>query len=226
MMTLTRTLVVAAAFTLAALCLAACQSSARDNPARTAVNPLSLYPLRADPAKDSIALAIHPTGITAAQAEALAALAARRRDVVGGPITLSIPRSAEAGRTLQTARALLMDQGVDPSEILLGAYDAPEAGAPLLASFAYRKAIVASCGKHWDELTHTSDNRVQSNFGCAEVSNMAAQIANPNDIAAPQAEQTPDLQRRLTVLGQYQQGKPTAAEERDQKAGIIARLAP
>ena len=225
-MTLTRTLVVAAAFTLAALCLAACQSSPADNPARTAVNPLSLYKLRADPAKDAIALAIHPAGITAAQAEALAGLAARRRDVVGGPVTLSVPHSADAGRSLETARAFLMAQGVDPSEILLGAYEAPEAGAPMLASFPYRKAEVAQCGKHWDELTHTNDNRVQSNFGCAEVANMAAQIANPNDIVAPQAEQAPDTQRRLTVLGQYQQGKPTAAEEREQKAGIIARLAP
>jgi pilus assembly protein CpaD len=228
-MTLTRTLLVAAAFSIAALCLAACISSAPDNPAREAVNPGSLYALRADPATDRIALAVHPQGLSPAQVEALRALADRRRDVVGGPLTLSAPRTAEpalASRMQIAARAVLMAQGVADADIAVTAYDAADPAAPLLASYAYQKAEIAQCGRKWDELTHTQDNRVQPNFGCAETANMAAQIANPNDIAHPQAEQAPNLQRRLTVLGKYEAGKVTAADEPDAKAGIISRVAP
>lgn len=228
-MTLTRTLVVAAAFSLAALCLAACISSAPDNPAREAVNPGSLYALKADPATDQIALALHPDGVSPAQAAALHALADRRRDGVGGPLLLSAPRSADpalVSRMEMGARALLIANGVAETEIAVTVYDAPDAAAPLLVSYAYLKPEIAQCGRKWDELTHTQDNRVQPNFGCAETANMAAMIANPNDIAHPQAEQEPNLQRRLTVLGKYEAGKVTAADEPDAKAGIVSRVAP
>jgi pilus assembly protein CpaD len=228
-MTVTRTLLVAAAFSLAALCLAACVASPRDNPARGALNPGALYPLRADPASDQIALALHAEGLSPAQVQALRALADRRRDTVGGPLLLNAPRSADAAlvaRMQIAARAVLMAQGVADGDIAVAAYDAPGPAAPLLVSYAYLKADIPRCGKKWDELTHTEDNRVQSNFGCAETANMAAQIANPNDIVHPQAEQAPDLQRRLTVLGKYQAGKVTAADEPDAKSGIVSRVAP
>ena len=228
-MTITRTLLVAAAFSLSALCLAACVASAPDNPARGAINAGSLYALNADPATDQIALALHAQGLSPAQAYALRALADRRRDSVGGPVLLSVPRTADpalASHMQIAARAVLMAEGVADGEIAVAAYDAADPAAPLLVSYAYRKADIPKCGRNWDELTHTEDNRVQSNFGCAEIANMAAQIANPNDIAHPQAEQAPDLQRRLTVLGKYEAGKVTAADEPDSKACIVSRVAP
>ena len=228
-MTITRTLLVAAAFSLAALCLAACVASAPDNPAREAINPGSLYALKADPATDQIALALHAEGLSQAQALALRALAERRRDTVGGTLLLSAPRTADpalVSRMQIAVRAVLMAQGVADAEIGVTAYDAADPAAPLLVSYAYQKADIPRCGKKWDELTHTEDNRVQPNFGCAETANMAAMIANPNDIAHPQAEQAPDLQRRLTVLGKYEAGKVTAADEPDAKAGIVSRVTP
>ena len=227
-MTITRTLLVAAAFSLAALCLAACIASAPDNPAREAVNPGSLYPLRAPPALDQIALAQHEEGLSGAQAAALRVLADRRRDVVGGPILISTPSGADpalAARFVAAARAILISQGVREDEIAAAGYEG-DPKAPMLVSYPFHKPEIARCGRKWDELTHTEDNRVQPNFGCAETANMAAQIANPNDIDHPQGEQAPDLERRLTVLGKYEAGKVTAADEPDAKAGIVSRVAP
>jgi pilus assembly protein CpaD len=227
-MTLTRSLLVAAAFSIAALCLAACVASAPDNPAREAVNPAALYPLRALPALDQIALAQHEDGLSGPLAAALRGLADRRRDVVGGPILISAPYGADPALTARfaaAARAVLVSQGVALEDIGSAAYEG-DPKAPMLVSFPFHKAEIAQCGRKWDELTHTEDNRVQPNFGCAETANMAAQIANPNDIAHPRAEQAPDLDRRLTVLGKYQAGKVTAADEPENKAGIIARVAP
>lgn len=225
-MTVSRTLLVAAAFCLAALCLAACASDPK-SPARTARNPDALYPLRADPTTDQIALAIHADGLSLAQVEALKALAARRIKLGGGTVTLSAPGgSADAGRIAAAARAVLVLDGVSDAEIQARAYDAADPKAPLLISFAYDKAEIAECGRHWDQLTHVEDNRVQSEFGCSVTANMAAQIANPSDLRHPRDEDPADAERRSTVMQRYATGKVTAADEPDMKGGVVSRVAP
>ena len=224
----TKGLLVAAAFSLAALCLAACASD-RKSPARTAVTPTQLYPLRAAPATDQIAIALHPEGLSPAQTAALRALADRRREALGGPVLLRTPGTADAAiaaQTLAAARQVLVSAGVADAEITVDTYAANDAKAPLLAAFSYVKAEVPVCGKRWDDLTHTEDNRVQSNFGCAEMANMAAQIADPADIAGPQREQAANLDRRLTVLGKYAAGKVTSADVDAAQSSAVSRAVP
>ena len=89
----TKSLLVASAFALAALCLAACASDPK-SPAVTARNPGALYPLKAEAATDKIALALHADGLSPAQTEALKALAERRTKAGGGAVTVSLPHGA------------------------------------------------------------------------------------------------------------------------------------
>lgn len=228
-MTLTRTLLVAAAFTLAALCLAACANDPKSPGvvrAREAVNPLELYALKADDATDQIALAVHEGGLSPAQTSALKALAARRAEKDGGTVVISLPKgaadAAAAGRTADLIQGLLAVEGA-PAQRL--GYDSADPKAPVLVSYAYQKADVPRCGKDWGDLAKTGDNRVYGNFGCAVTANMAAQIANPADIAGPRKEDEPDVQRRLTVIDKYRAGKVTAADEPQGKgAGAIAHI--
>jgi pilus assembly protein CpaD len=227
-MTLTRTLLVAAAFTLAALCLAACASPATGPVAIGPLNPGAQYALRADPAVDQIALAVHEGGLSPAQVQAVRALAERRRENGGGPVELKLPGKTDlalAGRVTAAVRVVLGAEGVPQAEVRAGVYDAPEASSPLLVSYAYAKAKVPTCGRNWDDLTDTGENSVYANFGCATTANMAAQIANPSDILHPHAEDPSDAERRLTVLGKYKAGKTTAADEPDAKySGQIAHV--
>src|SRR5271170_1914353 len=88
-----KSLLVIAAFSLAALCLAACASSP-GNPARIAANPAELYPLRAEIKPDQVALALHATGFSPAQVAALTAMAERWREGGGETITVQAPRAA------------------------------------------------------------------------------------------------------------------------------------
>jgi pilus assembly protein CpaD len=81
--------------------------------------------------------------------------------------------------------------------------------------------VVPHCGR-WDDLTSTGDNGSYANFGCAVTANMAAQIAHPSDIVRPRAEDAPDSGRRMTILEKYREGKVTAADEPEQKAGGAA----
>jgi pilus assembly protein CpaD len=222
-MTLTRTLLVAAAFSLAALCLAACANDPKaPGPMRAAnaVNPLELFPLKADAETDRIALALHEAGLSPAQSEAVKQLAARRLNASGGVVTLSLPHgaadAAQAARTADMVQALLAVEGAPAQRT---SYETSDPKAPLLISFEYAKAEVAQCGKDWDDLSKSGDNRVHGNFGCAVTANMAAQIANPNDLVRLRSEDAPDVERRMTVLDKYRAGKVTAAEEPQAKGG-------
>lgn len=227
-MTLTRALLVAAAFSLAALCLAACANDPKaPGPSRaaSAVNPLELYPLKADAATDKIALALHGGGLSPAQSEAIKALAGRRAQAAGGVITISLPHgaadAAAAARTAEVVQGLLNVEGAPTRR---STYESDDAKAPLLVSFDYDKPVIAKCGKDWDDLAKTGDNLVYGNFGCAVTANMAAQVANPADLVHPRAEDAPDAGRRLTVLDKYRAGKVTAADEPQAKTGALAHV--
>jgi len=215
-MTSPRTLPALAVLVLAAAGLTACASTsdkAPKNPALAVKTPADLFPLKVEEAKDQIALAIHPEGLSPAQADALRALAGRRAEARGGVVTVSLPDGGA-----DPAAATRMDGAVETALNQLGvpvtraAYKSDDAKAPVLVSYAYDAADVPECGKHWQDLTKTKDNTVQANFGCAVNANIASMIANPADIRAPRAEGPPDVERRMTVLGKYEAGAVTGAE--------------
>jgi pilus assembly protein CpaD len=229
----TKTLLVAAAFCLAALCLAACATtpeSSVKSPALTAKTPGELYPLQAALKPDELALAVHPEGLSSAQVQALTALAARWREEGEDAIAVKAPHGgadpALSARTQSAARALLLSLGVPTAAIQLELYETADPRAPLLASFSRYQAKVPVCGRDWENLSATKDNAVQSNFGCAVSANMAAQIAHPADIVRPRGEDAPDAERRMTVMGRYAAGKTTAADDDPGKSGSVSRAVP
>ena len=209
-MTSPRIPLTAAALSLAALSLAACAAS---GPSVVALTPGSQYGLKVESGADRIALAPHADGLSDAQQQALKALAARRADVGGGVITLSLPHgpadAAAAGRTADAAQTVLAVAG---AQVQRSTYESDDPKAPLLVSFGYDKAVVPRCGR-WDDLTATGNNDSYGNFGCAVNANMALQIAHPSDIEHPRTEEAADSERRLTVIEKYREGKVTAADE-------------
>lgn len=205
-------------------CVAASDGKSPVNPALQALTPGALFPLKLDEAKEQIALAIHADGLSPAQGAALKELAARRSDVHGGVVVVSLPDSGA-----DPAAATRMDGAIETALTRMGvpvtraAYKSDDPKAPVLVSFAYDKVDIPACGKHWQDLTKTKDNTVQSNFGCAVNANIASMIANPADIRAPRAEAPADADRRMTVLGKYEAGKVTAADMPQQQP-VIAHI--
>jgi pilus assembly protein CpaD len=203
--------------------LTAC-ASAPDNPARMARSSSALYPLHAEMGADQVALTVHATGLSAAQAAAVTDLATRWRDGRAGPIVLDFPAKTEsqvAARVRDAAVQLLAAQGVPVSEVRFKTYETADAAAPLLVSFNRLQAVVAACGLHWDGLTYTSDNHVQPNFGCAVSANVASQIANAGDIVQPRGEDMPSAARRTSMLNNYDTGKPVTQD--DGSKGTISK---
>jgi pilus assembly protein CpaD len=143
--------------------------------------------------------------------------AAEARPTEVAPITVLLPQGS--GHDLAVRAALpaieqALSQGGARGYINVGTYPAPAPGsaAPVRLSVAVIGAKVASqCGQWPRDLASGStvdgwDNQTYWNFGCAYQSNIAAQVADGRDLAAPQAEQPADVQMRMRAIGNVRSG--------------------
>ncbi len=213
---------------LAALALSACASAPTPMAGPPAPTPLDTWSARvqivAQP--EEILLAPHATGLSGTQARALAEFHARWTLAEGGMITVAAPtgtQGAGAYRVSADARAFLVAQGARPEMVRLVGYDAgAAAGAPVIIGFQRYAAITPRCGE-WTAATSTASNQPYGNLGCAITANIAAQVANPGDLAAARPMDPADTGRRMTVLGKYRAGETTSTGRDEQASGWISR---
>lgn len=225
-MTPSRALIKTLAVLVAFASLSACASKV---PGRIdkAETPTEHFPLTAKEQPHEIALAIHANGVSTTQAAALSGFVEDWRMAGGGIITIQAPVAgadpALAGRMGDFVTDALIAIGVDQSAIQLLGYDAQgSAVAPIRVSYQALEAVVAPCGLKWGNLSSSATNQVQQNFGCAVTANMAAQIANPADILAPQGLTPVDAGRRQTVIDKYRKGELTASAKDEQAQGVVS----
>ncbi|WP_368904698.1 CpaD family pilus assembly lipoprotein [Taklimakanibacter lacteus] len=77
------------------------------------------------------------------------------------------------------------------------------------------------CGTWPEDLTETADNEPYANFGCSQQNNIAAMVANPEDLVRPRATAPADAMRRVKVFDNYRSGEAVAsAEEKNQDVKI------
>jgi len=221
--------------TLIVLCLAAlataCASvdtpdskklAKHDDPPLT---PTEQFSITVSSAPDQILLAPHASGVSDAQADALAALVNRWRDSGADTITIMAPAGGEGQAYHATAaiEATLEELGVSPDRIKLGGYNAGQrVGAPIAVGFKSYKAEGPQCGRDWRDFTSSRNNDVNSNFGCATTANIAAMIANPADLLAPRQMDPADASRRENVVGKYRQGQITSSAKDPQANGAVS----
>jgi len=177
------------------------------------LTPLSRYSLQVEPGLDRVALAVHETGLSANQHAALAALAARFQASDAQVVRVEAPSGDDpvAAQTAWSVRDALTGLGVPSGRVLVMAYNAPDPRAPVLAGFETVRAAIPDCAASVGALSGGFSNQTPTGFGCAVTANMAAQIANPNDIGAPRAMTPADSDRRTQVYDNYRLGDLTAA---------------
>ncbi|WP_297799151.1 CpaD family pilus assembly protein [uncultured Brevundimonas sp.] len=196
-----------------ALGLAACGGLDAGLDRGPAINPLSRYVLQVEPDFDRIALRARSDGLSEPQRRAVSQLATRYRASAQTGLVIQVPGAGD-NVTNATARNIvnaLAGYGIGSSQISMGSYEAPGADAPVLVGFETIRAQVPQCGTAWGSATRTAQNTGSANFGCAVTANLAAQIANPNDIVSPQQMTPASAQRRAVVYDAYRQGTPTSA---------------
>jgi len=206
---------------------AACASAPKpvgDSP-RAGRLPTEQYSATVTSHPDQILLAPHAEGLSPPQLSALSELVGRWRDTGNGPIEIQAPShgGGEAYRAATIIQAELMALGVGEERIVVAGYDGDDKpGEPIVVGFDHYVAKGPDCGRNWDNFTSTITNGPDSNFGCAVTANVAAQIANPADLAGAQPQSPGDSARREVVLGKYRQGQPTSSAKDDQADGTVS----
>jgi pilus assembly protein CpaD len=182
--------------------------------------PTEQYPLTVDERPAELLLAAHDTGLSAAQADALADFGRRWQANSTTEVVIEAASQGGAGayNTSHAAADFLSRQGV-PVRII--GYNADPA-APVRLSFLAAEAAVYDCNRSWDRLTATHDNTVPANFGCAIAANRAAMVADAADIVRPRAETPADAARRQTTLSRYRSGQVSTSAKDDQGSVTIS----
>lgn len=208
-----------------ALLLAGCGHADPNAVARSVMpTPLDAWSgaIQVTPQPDEIRLAAHPTGLSGNQARALAEFHSRWMQAEGGLITVAAPNQG-GYRVGSDVRAWLLGQGAPAEKVLLIGYDAADsADAPVVVGFKRYTVATPNCGS-WENLVRTFDNGAMGNLGCAVASNMAAQLANPEDLIAPRTMDPADPGRRSVVFDKYRRGEVTSSARDTQASGAVSR---
>jgi pilus assembly protein CpaD len=140
-----------------------------------------------------------------------------------GVFVIEIPTGTPNARAAKYAsrevQSLLRASGVSARGITTRTYasPAPDSLGALRVSYSRIVAEAGPCGE-WPEdlgampypsLTPNPagwDNRPYWNLGCATQANLAAAVANPEDLVQPRAETPPLAARRQKVIDQYRKG--------------------
>jgi pilus assembly protein CpaD len=219
-----------AATGLALALLTACASTGEQ--AQTAAAPRTdteqwTNRVKVDSHPDELLLAPHAEGLSPAQDQALDGFLRRWLEAEAREILISAPvggpNSDVPGRMAFAARTRLVGMGAPATAVRIVGYDAGGApNAPRKVGFLRYRASIPQCGG-WDNITATKDNKPYENYGCAVAANMAAQIANPEDLLSPRDSTPADAGRRDTVMGKYRRGETTASAKEEQATGVVSK---
>ena len=172
-------------------------------------------------------------GLTPVQrAEVHAFAGAWRREASGGVIIdvpAGTPNARAAADATQEIRAILTGAGVPAKAIETRGYRPRDPGLLATVKLNYPKmsAQAGPCGLWPDDLGPTLDARYNHNdpywnLGCANQRNLAAMVANPEDLVQPRAETEIYAARRSTTLEKYRRGESTATTYPDLSKGTIS----
>jgi pilus assembly protein CpaD len=163
-------------------------------------------------------------GLTATQRAQVASLGSDWRHEGTGYVMIETPAGAinsrAAKETVREIRSLLNFAGVPPQATLMRNYHQAyheDLGA-IRVTYTKIQAVAGPCGQWPDNLGPglvgnerypllESENVPYWNFGCATQHNLAAAVANPEDLVQPRPETPPYASRRQTVVDKYRQGQ-------------------
>jgi pilus assembly protein CpaD len=116
-------------------------------------------------------------------------------------------------RAYEDVRSVLRQAGIRPSEVTLEPYFAGgDPYAPLRVSFLRFVAEGPDCPDWSENLARDPQNMPWPNKGCATQRNLAAMVANPEDLLYPRPETPRPSERRDVVWGKYVTGETTGSK--------------
>lgn len=205
--------------------LAACASTPPDQgPSKTAATSTQQWMdrIKVTSAPDEIVLAPHAEGLSANQSAALEALMGRWLGAEARELVVTAPNSAGAMAT--QIRDRLVTLGAPGARVrVVGFNPTGPDDDTIRVGFLRYEAEPLKCGERWENLTATRNNKPYDNFGCALAANIAAQVANPEDLVRPRDMTPADAGRRGQVFDKYRKGEVTSSARDEQASGSVSK---
>lgn len=149
--------------------------------------------------------------LSADQEETVVRFAQQARRTEASQVVVSQPANAtHAGPVAARVAQLLASEGIPPRDIVTATYQGGRT-APVVVSFARHFASSPECGDWSQSITETGYNEPYANFGCAQQHNIAALVADPQDLNIPRTSTPPDAMRRSNVISDYRDGSDTTS---------------
>jgi pilus assembly protein CpaD len=176
------------------------------------------------------------SGLTPDQRALAGGFASQWRRNASGPMTIDLPAGVAneiaSGRTVRELQSVLVSSGVPPRAIQIRSYQPNEPsniGAIRLTFPAITAQVANRCHVGRDDLGVTPtfespQNYPASNFGCATQHNLAASVANPEDLVQPRNEQPGYAARRRTVIDKYRQGQDPSTTYNSSTNGAVSQV--
>ena len=213
-------LVLRACVAVAAFSVAACATPAFNGPEQ-AFDLDVRYPISVQPRMMSLSLLYNGQG--ALDQNNAGQLARFAEDYVAhgsGSIGVSGPTNAAANLVVDG----LVEIGVARTQIMVGQNTTGAANNDIRVTYIRYVAEAPPCGDWSANLAVTSSNTRPPNFGCSTQHNIAAMVADPRDLVAPDTSGQADAQRRLTVLQKYRAGETTPAARTTEQSGAVSQV--
>jgi pilus assembly protein CpaD len=178
------------------------------------------HPIVVTEAEQSVDIPVASTDrrLNTAQRDMIRGFAQNYGSRATGPVYLltpeGSPNSAAARQLRGQVRAELSARGISSSKIVNSSYAANTFGdaAPIRLTFVGTTAMTSQCGQWPKDMINDFNNQNYYNFGCATQNNLAAQIANPEDLIAPRGMTPIDAARRNAAIKEYRERTSTIEE--------------
>jgi pilus assembly protein CpaD len=207
------------AVVLVAASVGGCWRSPRSQAPFTLSNPNERHPIAVRQGELTLDLAVYPgsSGLNESQKDKVANFLADYKSQSSDRLLIRAPSGGPnekaAMRAYDQVRRALRDAGIDPRSVALESYFGNgDAGAPVRLSYLQVVAVPPDCPDWSENIGRDPQNTPWPNKGCATQRNLAAMVANPEDLLHPRGETQRSGERRGTVWGKYVKGEVTGSE--------------
>ena len=169
------------------------------------------HPIVIGEKEETIDIAVAQDGyrMTRSQRDAVDGFLYRYDKGAATPVTILAPNgsanAAAASSVAADMASFIRKTGVRNVQINHYSVGSGDVSAPIRVSYFAVRASTGKCGRWPEDLMQNSENKHYANFGCSYQNNLAAQVANPNDLVGPRRPGEIDAEKRGTAIGDYQE---------------------
>jgi pilus assembly protein CpaD len=209
-------------FCLASVLLAGSCASNNPDGVHYSMDPIDNHPISVEPDYKSMRLYYAPAdaGIQPGDQARFSSFVASYEAHGNGSIAVSAPTGVNSQAMIAFFAQRINDLGVPKDHIVVATHDAPDGDMRVEVNYVSYQARTGACGQDWSEnLAVSGDNETWHNLGCAVQRNVAAQIADPRDLIAPQGMDPSNGAHKTLVITNYEAGKATQADKHTTDSG-------